>query len=62
MLENGTGGQEMIAIAGRISIWVDEKTDFLVTNETLSAVERRKTYKFLTSACKLHARLTKFLN
>ena len=62
MLEKGTGGQEMIAIAGRALIWVDDKMDFLLTDETLSAAERRKTYTFLTSACKLHAKLTKFLN
>ena len=62
MLENGTGGQEMIAIAGRILNMIDEKMDFLVTDETLSAAERRQTYTFLMSACKLHARLSKFLN
>ena len=62
MLENGTGGQEMIAIAGRILNMIDEKMDFLVTDETLSAAERRKTYIFLMSACKLHVRLSKFLN
>ena len=30
----------MIAIAGRILIMIDEKTDFLVTDETLSAAKK----------------------
>ena len=42
MLENGTGGEQMIAIAGRILLMVDEKTDFLVTDDSLSEEEKHK--------------------
>ena len=62
MLENVNAGQEMLAMAGGILQMVNDKTDFLVKDETLSVEEKRKLCKFLTSACKLHAKFSELLS
>ena len=58
MLENGTGRQEMLAITGRILIMVDEKMDFLLTNNSLNESENVKTCELFTLSFILHARLS----